>query len=228
MQGAEYGTSQNDDESFDLTEQSDSSLRTKKLAMAAIFASLSIIITPIAAFIPRIPGWNIALFDPVSFFWLIAFLLGGGWVGLVSMVAGAIALNFFDPTPFFGPLLKFVATLPLIVIPWLGVKYHLKKGMRAPFPDTDSAEESKGDLKGGRILSRLTTYLPLMFIAFLIRLILMIPLNLMIVPLLWGLDDFGFIVTYTVILNTFQTLFDIILPYVVIHRTTIFENFKLW
>ncbi|MHA1481721.1 MAG: hypothetical protein ACTSQZ_09910 [Candidatus Thorarchaeota archaeon] len=216
-------------EEMELSYESEGTVRVKKLALAAVFAALSIAITPIALYIPRVPFWGIALFDPVSLFWIIAFLLGGGWVGLVTMGAGAVALNFFDLTPIIGPLMKVVATLPLIVIPWLAVRSSLNGGTRAPISKIPIlGKKIKSGMSEGERLSKLPVYLTLMIPAFLLRLALMIPLNLVIVPILWGLDDVGFIIGYTLVLNSLQTIFDVVVPYIVVYPTKIFKHFKLW
>ncbi|MHA1882933.1 MAG: hypothetical protein ACTSUO_07795 [Candidatus Thorarchaeota archaeon] len=198
---------------------SEGSLMTKKLAMAAIFAALSIAITPIASIIPRMP-WGVALFDPVSLFWLVAFMLGGGIVGMISMIAGAIGLLYFDPTGL-GPLLKFVATFPLIFIPWLFVK----SGITAKFRREESEE-------GGTLLANPKTYLVLMIIAFVVRLALMVPFNLFLAPLIIpGIyDDFSVeaIIIIVIIINSIQTIFDGLIPYIIVHGTKIFKQFRLW
>ena len=72
-------------EDMDLSETSESAERVKKVVTASVLAALSIAVAPIASFVPRIPGWGIALFDPVSIFWVVAFLLGGYWVGILSV-----------------------------------------------------------------------------------------------------------------------------------------------
>ncbi len=229
MQDSENTIERDIEKEMELSDESERSNMTKKLALATIFAALSIAITPIASMIPRIPLWGIALFDPVSLFWIIAFLLGGGWVGLVTMSAGAVALNFFDPTPIIGPLLKFVATLPLVVIPWLGVRSSLNGGTRAPISKIPIlGRKLNPEMSEGDRLSKLPVYLSLMIPAFLLRLVLMIPLNLVIVPILWGLDDVAFIIGYTLVLNSLQTIFDVVVPYVTVYPTKIFKHFKLW
>jgi len=111
-----------DDElDLELTTHSESGERVKKIVIASVLASLSIAIAPVAEIVPRIPGWGIAIFDPVSFFWIISFLLGGIWVGLVSTIAGTMGLFLYDPTAV-GPFFKLVATLPMILVPWYGVR----------------------------------------------------------------------------------------------------------
>ena len=111
---------------FELVEGSKESERVKQAAFAAIMAAISIASSPIASVIPRIPGWDIALFDPVSFFWIIAFLVGGISVGMVTVFAGTLGLFFFDPSGV-GPLFKLLATAPMIIIPWLAVLFVAKQ-----------------------------------------------------------------------------------------------------
>lgn len=197
------------EENEDFLESSDLTRTTKKIAVAGVLAALSVAVAPIVAFIPRIPGWGIALFDPVSIFWIIAFLIGGFAVGLTSMTVGTIALFFYDPTGPIGTLLKLIATIPMIVIPWLGVKFA-------------------GETTAGKELGDVKKYVTLMLLAAILRIIIMIPLNLIIVPLFFGLDDTAFLIAYTVILNAVQAFWDVTIPYVVIHPTSLFDEFGLW
>ncbi|TFG98006.1 hypothetical protein E4H12_07260 [Candidatus Thorarchaeota archaeon] len=62
---------------LELTAESESSERIKQVVIAGVLASLSIAIAPSASMIARVAGWGIALFDPVSLFWIAAFLIGG-------------------------------------------------------------------------------------------------------------------------------------------------------
>ncbi len=184
--------------------------RVERLAVAAVFAALSAAVSPIASMLPRIPGWGIALFDPVSLFWIIAFLIGGIGVGMLSTTLGTLCLFFFDPTGI-GPIFKFLATAPMIVVPWLGVR-RLGKGL------------------GGLFLAQhYGNYIILMAVAFLVRLLLMIPLNLVIVPLLispYLTQDF--IITYALILNAIQSLWDALVPFIVVYPTGVYGHFKMW
>jgi hypothetical protein len=109
-----------DETELELTTPSDSSERVKQVVTAGILASLSIAVAPTASMIARIAGWGIALFDPVSLFWIAAFLIGGRSVGIISMSAGTLGLFLYDPTGI-GPVFKFFATLPMILVPSAGV-----------------------------------------------------------------------------------------------------------
>jgi hypothetical protein len=135
-----------------------------EVVVAGVLASLSVAVAPVASFLTRVAGWGIALFDPVSLFWIAAFLIGGRKVGFNCMVAGTIGLFFFDPTGI-GPIFKFLATLPMIMIPWFGLKW-------------------RAETRSGKKLGKPKNYIVLMFAGFLVRLALMIPLNLIVVPLL--------------------------------------------
>ena len=220
---------QYDEVDWELSEVSTSAERTKKIAAAAILASLSVAVSPVASFVPRVPTFGIAIFDPISLFWIIAFLVGGIWVGLFSMVAGGIMLNFFDPFPIIGPLLKVLATAPMVILPWLAVRRNGDQQERSVLRVTSRLTGAVADdSRGGLALSKIRLYTGLMFLAFLIRLAMMIPVNLVVVPFIWGVSDPTFIISYTVILNTIQSFWDAFLPFIVIHRTQVFKSYGMW
>lgn len=194
---------------LELTEVSLHSDMVKRAALAAVMAALSLASSPIASVVPRVPGWDIALFDPVSFFWIIAFLIGGIFVGLVAAFAGTVGLFFFDPSGI-GPIFKILATAPMIIIPWLAVHFTARK-------------------TGGRILASPSFYITAMIVAFLLRLFIMVPVNLVMVPILYGnIYPAEFIVTYAVILNTSQSIWDALIPFLIVYPTGIFKHFKMW
>ncbi|MGY5859794.1 MAG: hypothetical protein RTU63_10530 [Candidatus Thorarchaeota archaeon] len=197
-----------DDIDLELVSESESSKRVKQVVLASVLASLSIAAAPIAEVVPRIPGWGIAVFDPVSIFWIVAFLLGGLWVGLVSVIAGTMGLFLYDPTAV-GPIFKLVATLPMIVIPWLSVR-RTKKAVR------------------GETLSHPKYYITLMIIAFIVRLGLMIPINLAYGAIAYPFFTMEFITTYALILNTFQSIWDALIPFIIVYPTGVYKTFKMW
>ncbi|MFW9932541.1 MAG: hypothetical protein ACFFDR_07780 [Candidatus Thorarchaeota archaeon] len=191
-----------------LVEGDSSAERSKKVAVSAVLGAVSIALGATASFIPRIPGWGIALFDPVSIVWVIAFLIGGIEVGIITTYAGFFGLFLFDPTGV-GPIFKFLATIPLILIPWIGMKWS-------------------GAKHDGGHLSIRRNYVRYMLVAYLVRLSLMMPLNLVIVPALFGISDVSFIIMYTLILNTLQSLWDTLVPFLIVYRTRIFDEFRMW
>ena len=204
------------DVDLELISESESSVRVKQVVLASVLASLSIAIAPIADIVPRIPGWGIAIFDPVSVFWIISFLLGGFWVGLVSTAAGTMGLFLYDPTAI-GPVFKLVATLPMIVVPWFGV-HKLRSVVSG---ETLSNTE-------GESLSRPKFYVTLMFIAFLLRLALMVPINLAYGAIALPFLTQEFIISYAIILNSFQSIWDALIPFLIVYPTGIFKTFKMW
>lgn len=196
---------------LDLTVESENSERIKQVVIAGVLASLSIAIAPSASMIARVAGWGIALFDPVSLFWIAAFLIGGYRVGIISVSAGTMGLFLYDPTAI-GPVFKLLATLPMILIPY----YSVRK-LRS--------------VEGGEALSRPKFYSMTMILAFLVRLAIMIPANL----LYWSLfipvfesANFVYIMTIVLSINSVQSIGDALVPYLIIHPTKIFKYFGMW
>jgi hypothetical protein len=198
-----------DSENLELVEVSGSSERTTRIAVGAVLAALSVAVAPTVGFIARVAGWGIAFFDHVSLFWMVAFLIGGPLVGSISLVAGGIALFPFDPFSPFGPIFKIIATLPMMIVPWYGVRRLKTAG-------------------GGETLSRPRFYIVLMLIAFVIRLALMIPINLAYGALVAPYLTVEFILYYAIVLNGFQSLWDALIPYLIVYPTGLFKHFRLW
>ncbi|MFX1368850.1 MAG: hypothetical protein ACFFAY_09650 [Promethearchaeota archaeon] len=194
---------------MELSEPSISSENAKKVAVAAILASLSLAATPIAAFLPRIPGWDIAIIDPVSFFWIIAFLVGGLWIGLASAAVGMVGLFFFDPSVV-GPIFKFEATFIMIIIPWAMVRYF-------------------GGERSGAYLGALREYGSSMLLATVIRLPVMVATNLIVVPLFFpGAFTVEQIISLAIWINSFQSIADAVIPWLVVHASPVFKRFGMW
>ncbi|MHA1779426.1 MAG: hypothetical protein ACTSYL_00990 [Candidatus Thorarchaeota archaeon] len=209
MQDQTYDQDQleREEENLELQEVSKESEYTKKFAIMAVFAALSIAIAPVATFLPRL-NWGIALFDPVSLVWIAAFLVGGPYVGIATAVVGTLGLGFTDPTVV-GPLFKLLATLPLIVVP--SIYTYLKNGNQK-----------------GQLLSKTSVYISLMLVAYIIRILIMIPTNLALVPLFFHVNDANWIIDYTILLNTTQHIWDVLVPFVIVHKTPLFKDFRLW
>jgi hypothetical protein len=201
IDGADY-------DDMDLSPTSESAERVKQVVTASVLAALSIAAAPIASFVPRIPGWGIAIFDPVSIFWVVAFLLGGYWVGIVSTFAGTLGLFLYDPTAI-GPVFKLLATLPMILVPWFGVR-------------------RLGDKVGGESLSRPRFYATLMLVAFILRISVMVPVNLIYGAFAYPFFSTLFILSYAIILNAFQSMWDALIPFIIVHKTDIFKSFGMW
>ena len=194
---------------FELVEASESSDRVRKIAVGGILASISVAVAPSIGFIARVAGWGIAFFDHVSIFWMISFLIGGPLVGSISLIAGGIALFPFDPFAPFGPIFKMLATMPMMVVPWYGVR-RLKNNV------------------GGEALSKPRFYATLMVMALLLRLAIMIPVNLAYMLLFIPVFSIEMIINFGIILNVSQSLWDALIPFLIVHPTGVFKNFKMW
>ncbi len=212
------------DVDLELVSESESSVKVKQVVLASVLASLSIAIAPVAEFVPRIPGWGIAIFDPVSIFWIISFLIGGIWVGLVSTVAGTMGLFLYDPTAI-GPVFKLIATLPMIIVPWYGVR-KLRRVVRGE--TLSNAEETSKNGIEGESLSRPKFYATLMVLAFLLRLALMVPINIAYGAIALPFLTIEFITSYAIIINCFQSIWDALIPFLIVYPTGIFKTFKMW
>ncbi|MHA1963869.1 MAG: hypothetical protein ACXACG_07185 [Candidatus Thorarchaeota archaeon] len=194
---------------FELSEVSESSERVRKIAVGGVLASVSVAVAPSIGFIARMAGWGIALFDHVSIFWMVSFLIGGPLVGSISLFAGGIALFPFDPFSPFGPIFKIIATLPMMVIPWYGVR-------------------KLRTVEGGESLSRPKFYATLMFLAFLLRIAIMVPINIAYLALFAPVISLEVIINFGIILNASQSLWDALIPFLVVYPTGLFKHFKMW
>ncbi len=200
-----------DQDSMRLVPKSESAERVKQIVTASVLAALSIAIAPTASVLARVAGWGIALFDPVSLFWIAAFLIGGRRVGIVSMSAGTFGLFLYDPTAI-GPIFKFLATLPMILVPSFGVQKLRSEA-------------------GGEALSKPKFYFSLMILAFVVRLAVMIPANF----IYWGLilptldaATIVYILVVVLSINSVQSIGDALIPYLIIHPTSVYKHFGIW
>jgi hypothetical protein len=181
---------------------------TLEIAGAALFGALSIVVSFSAAFIPRLP-WGIALLDPISLVWIVCFLIFGIRSGIICSVAGTMGLMFFDPFAPIGPFMKLAATLPMIVVPWAILKIK------------------KSESSSGRDFASVKLWFPSGVIATLVRIAIMLPLVVIVVSLLFGTPLME-IVTFVLILNTVQSAWDVIVPWIIVYPTKIYEKYCIW
>ena len=139
---------------------------TLDIAGAAIFGALSILVSALTTqILPRVEGWGIAFFDPVSIIWITAFLIFGWRCGLMTFTIGTIGLIPFDTYFWIGPFMKFFATIWFIIVPYYFTKIRLR-----------------GSPKGSD-MKKLSNYIPSMVLAWLIRLPVMFIMNIIVVKL---------------------------------------------
>ncbi|MFX1276784.1 MAG: ECF transporter S component [Promethearchaeota archaeon] len=206
--------------------------RTIQIAGAAIFSAISLVLSAnVVPILPRIPGWEIAYYDPSAIIWLLCFFIFGVEAGLVCTVVGSIGLFFADPTGI-GTLFKFFATIPLIIVPILLLRlYKRKEGER----NSQKLKNPKNFLITGIIGS-------------LLRIITMLIFNILFFLTAWSdyfawanLDYLGFgnitgwsaIIIFTIILNSYSSVLDLLIPYTIVfgamdYGLKLDEKFEIW
>jgi len=104
----------------------------RELAVSSVLGALSIFLV----FAPdvRLP-WGMAVLDFIAIPWIIAFLLFGLKSGLLTSIIGFLGIFFFseEAFPLVGATMKFSATIPLIVVPALVLKFTRSKGSSESF-----------------------------------------------------------------------------------------------
>lgn len=200
------------------------------IAGAAIFGALSIVLSLLlTTSLPRVWGGNgPAFFDPVSLIWIAAFLVFGFRCGIFTTLIGTLGLLVIDRSVFMvGPFMKFVATIWFIVIPYLYVRIKTKHHPT------------------GEDMKNLKNYIPSMIIAWIVRCVAMVGLNYIYLFVFWGgveglaytdlswlgipstAGHIGYIVTL-VLINTIQSIGDVIIPYGLIFSSKIYDRFKIY
>ncbi len=187
---------------------------TIELAGAAIFGALSIIIAALTApILPRIPGWGIAFFDPVSIIWVTCFLIFGTRSGVLCSIIGMVGLMFVDPTAPIGPTMKLVATIALLLGPILVLKLY--KLTEAP-TNSQKLKNPKNYVVSG-------------IIGITIRIGIMMVLNILLfLTILGGIQDWTFVIVYVILINVIGSIGDLVVPYLIVFGLKLDERFAIW
>lgn len=205
-------------------------IRSKKsqfiiqLSGGAIFGALSIVVAIVLSPIintSRIPVWQIALFDPTSWIWVICFLIFGLYAGLLSCLTGSFGLLLIDPSGWIGPIFKFCATVPLIVIPYFIFKLKESQKLKSPRNYTLSGVISTA-----------------------VRMVAMIGLNFLFFATVWGIENLPYVtlevfglgnitgvtavLIFTPIINLYTSALDLIVPYFLVFVSKLDEKFGFW
>ncbi len=192
---------------------------TVKIAGAAIFSAMSLVISLLTTeVLPRF-AWGLAWFDPVSVIWILSFFVFGYEAGLITSVVGMFLLFPFDGFSPWGPLFKFLATVPLILVPLAIQKLRKKENNNESILNTKNL-----------VINWIASVV--------IRIAIMIPVNIIsiltIVPNLWGINlwegdaaSLGFlgiesingwtaIIITVLFVNILQSISDYLVPYILI------------
>jgi riboflavin transporter FmnP len=210
------------------TIRSSSSQILIELAGAAIFGALSIVVgTFLAPSIPRIAGWFIAIVDPISIIWITCFLIFGVRAGLLCSVVGAVGLMPFDPTGWIGPSMKLAATISLIIIPIILLKLYKRE---PGIINSQKLKEPKNYAINGLIgtVLRIGVMEILNILAFLTVFagyVDFVTLEFLGLPQISGMTA---ILIGAPLINAWQSILDLLIPYLLIFTTKLSEKFEIW
>ena len=196
-----------------------------KIAGAAIFSGISLLFAIYATGLPRVQ-WGLALFDPVSIVWILSFFIFGYEAGIITSVVGMIILMPFDSFAPIGPIMKFTATIPLIIIPLLS-KLIMKK------PRTREVLFKNSSLAVDWV------------IAVIVRIVVMVIFNIIAINLMFGGDFFAATIDLTflglpgitgwtaiyltvIFINLLQSIWDLLIPLVITKIVLQNNKFILW
>jgi len=210
------------------TQMSKSSQLVLQIAGAALFGALSIVLSALVTpNVPRIPGWKIAIIDPVSIIWVTCFLIFGARSGLLCCVLGTFGLMPFDPSPPIGPLMKLSATVALIIVPIMFLKlYKTEEGVRK--------SQKLKEIKNFVIYGVLGTLLRIVVMTLLNILVLLTVFSVFLdqtslaflgLPEVTGLTA---VIIGAPMINAWQSGLDLIIPYIFVFGLKIDEKFEIW
>jgi len=186
---------------------------TIKIAGGAIFGALSAVVafvlSPIINASKISALWGMALFDPTSWVWIICFLIFGPLAGVISSVIGSFGLLIIDLNPI-GPVFKITATLPLIIIPTLILKLWEK--------NTINSKKLKDPKK----------YAVSGIVSIAVRIVVMLIFNIIYILVLYGGIELPFVIAVVLIINTYTSVFDLVVPYLLVFVPKLDEKFDFW
>jgi riboflavin transporter FmnP len=211
------------------TVMSKSSRIVLQISGAALFGALSLVISAVTTnIVPRIPGWGIAFIDPVSIIWVMCFLVFGAKSGMLCCVIGTFGLMPFDRSlPIIGPLMKFSATFALIIVPILLLKlYRYEEGVKK----SQKIKNPRNFIVFGifGVLFRIGVMMIanyLLFITVLADALPYVSLDFLGLP---GVTGWTAIIIVVIFINAETSLWDLLIPYVIVFGAKIDQKFSIW
>ena len=207
---------------------SNSSQLILQISGAALFGALSLIVSIFTtSFIPRVPGWGIAIIDPVSIIWILCFLIFGTRAGILCCFIGTFSLMPFDPFTPIGPIMKFSATFALIIVPIMFLKLY---------------KHGEGDRNSQKI-KKLRNYVVYGVFGVILRIgVMMIANYLLFITLfsdslvfvsldfigLPGVSGWTAVIIGVIIINAETSIWDLLIPYIVVFGFKIDQKFAIW
>ncbi|TFG05865.1 MAG: hypothetical protein EU536_00540 [Promethearchaeota archaeon] len=219
---------------MDTYEEKPKSYRNDIIALAggAVFGALSMAISPFTGSIPKMAvGFGMSILDPISIIWIVSFFIFGWKAGLLSSGLGALGIAILSPeiAAWLGAFMKFSATISYILIPTLLAK--LRNYKSTDFKGLKLYSASSGLATLVRVILMLT--LNLTFAMALYAAIFGIPLDTVIaIMTAWlaptGITGWGAVILTLAVMNLWQSIWDVSLPYIIVYPTKIGENYAIW
>ena len=207
---------------------SKSSQLVLQISGASLFGALSLIVSIVTTpILPRVPGWGIAIIDPVSIIWILCFLIFGTRAGILCCVIGTFSLMPFDPFTPIGPIMKFSATMALIIVPILLLNlYKNEEGIR----NSQKIKNLRNYIVYGifGVLLRIGVMMIanyLLFITLFAGELAFVSLDFIGLP---GVSGWTAIIIGVIIINAETSIWDLLIPYIVVFGFKIDQKFEIW
>jgi len=184
-------------------------MNIKLLTVSALLASISAI-SQIIHLGYQSPQWGMWI-DVVSFSWIIAFFLYGARASFIVSLLGALIITLFAPDTWLGASMKWIATMPLWTVLYIWQQIlHKKPNYYSNFKNI---------------------FIPL-FIAIIIRSLIVVPLNYFYaIPIWTGLSSIqamSLVPWYIIfIFNSIQAVIDIVFAWIVVYRFKLIRYAKI-
>ena len=201
---------------------------TLEVTGAALFGAMSLVLSAfVTPIIPRIPGWGIAIIDPVSILWITCFLIFGVKSGLLCCIIGTLALFPFDPFTPIGPLMKLSATVSLIIVPILLLRLY----------------KTEPDLRNSQKYKKLSSYIFTGLLGIVLRIIVMMIFNVWLFLTLFSgslggttlefiglpsITGWNALIIGVIIINAESSIWDLLLPYLVVYGLKLDQKYEIW
>jgi len=182
-----------------------------QIAGGSIFGALSSVLSFLAPVLPRTPQ-GLAFFDPISIIWVIAFLIFGPLAGILASVIGMLTLMPFDSFAPIGPIMKFAATFSLIIVPILVLKLY----------------KSKSGERKSQVIKKPRNYIIYGSLGAILRIVVMVLLNIWVYLLFFGPDGLEAYLIVVVFINALQSLWDLLIPYLIVFGLKLDQSFEVW
>jgi riboflavin transporter FmnP len=201
---------------------------TLEITGAALFGALSLVLSAFTTtIIPRIPGWGIAIIDPVSILWICCFLIFGPKSGLLCCLIGTLALFPFDPFTPIGPLMKLSATISLIIVPILMLSLY----------------KNSNKIRNSQKYKKLRNFILTGVLGTVLRIMVMMIFNVWLFMTLFSpaiefttlsflglpnVSGWSAIIIGVIIINAETSVWDLLVPYLIVFGLKIDQKFEIW